>query len=573
MRTFLGEPTARILSLFSRVFDSRNIGKTAQDLARAGLSWDARIFLGASLVISIALSVLVFLSTSSSEPLLPAAYALLVFALSLLAFRQLPSLLKRRLALAIESDLPPALRSLASQLGMHIPFEQAMRAIGTAGYSCSPEFAIIADDVHRGASMKQALASSAERIDSLTYKRAMAALSSIYEQGSGAGALKRLADDLISQQLSAERHFSSRLALASLLFIAASCIVPSLLLAYLLVGSSFLSLSVQPVQIWLLFLVGFPAINLAIIAYLRMGAPLHSSTLALPRPLSDAEFAALSQPAGLSASAMKRRLAIVFISCLLLAALFLFFALPLMAALFFALPFLYYFYLHYLLERRNSELERYLPDALLHAAALERGTSTERMFDSLADAGYGLLSQEFAQVRNSVKAGASVPSALNAMAQRSQSLLLRRAAWLMAAGYSIGSDAYASLREAADDILSVFLLLRERSALASMQKYTLLAGAILVPLILGTLLGAILKLDVVSLTFDEAGALNAQGIRDAAAGAAPAYILIYALLSSLLIAQLEGSWRRFVPYAVVLAPLSLILFELARSQPLFAMLA
>ena len=536
------------------------------------MKWDAQAFLGASLAVSVFLALLTFLAFSSDFPL-SLAYSLLAFALSMLAFRQLPSLLARRRALAIESDLPPALRSLASQLGMNIPFEKALRNIGSAGYSCSPEFMLIAADSHKGAGIRAALAASAERIDSLTYKRAMGALSNVYERGSGADSLKRLADDLISQQLSAERHFSSRLTLASLLFIAAACIVPSLLLAYLLVGSSFLSLSVQPIQVWFLFLVGFPAINLAIIAYLRMGAPSHSSTFALPRPLSDADFGALGQPAGLSTAAMKRRLSLVFTLCLLLAAIFLFFALPLESALFFALPFLYYFYLHYLLERRNSELERYLPDALLHAALLEHGTGTERMLEYLASADYGPLSQEFAQVRNSVKAGASVPSALNAMASRSHSLLLRRAAWLMAAGYSIGSDAYASLREAADDMLSVFLLLRERSSLASMQKYTLLAGAILVPLILGTLLGAILKLDIVSFTFDPADALNAQGIRAAAAGAAPAYLLIYALLSSLLIAQLEGSWRRFVPYAVVLAPLSLALFELARTQPLFAMLA
>ncbi|MDO8339033.1 MAG: type II secretion system F family protein [Candidatus Burarchaeum sp.] len=562
----------RILLLLSRVFNSKSIVKTKQTLRQAGVNWDARTFLGSLLAASALFSILAFLAFASEFPL-SLAYSLLTFALSMLAFRQIPSMLSRRRALNIESDLPPAMRSLAAQLSMRIPFEHALRNIGSASYSCSPEFVLIADEVQTAASIKCALASSAERIDSLTYKRAIAALSEIYAQGSGASALKRLADDLISQQLSAERHFSSRVALASILFIAAACIVPSLLLAYLLVGSSFLSLTVQPLQIWLLFLVGFPAVNLAIIAYLRMGAPPHSLTLALPRPISDAEFTALGQPAGLSASSMKRRLALVFISCLLLAAACILFVLLPEAAFFFALPFLYYFYLHYALERRNRELEKYLPDALLHAAALERGTSTERMLDSLATAGYGLLSQEFAQVSNSVKAGASVPSALNAMANRSQSLLLKRAAWLMAAGYSVGSEAYASLREAADDILSVFLLLRERSALASMQKYTLLAGAILVPLILGTLLGAILKLDIVSFTFDEVGALNAQGIRDAAAGAAPAYILIYTFLSSLLIAQLEGSWRRFVPYVVVLAPLSLGLFELARTTPLFAALA
>ena len=194
------------------------------------------------------------------------------------------------------------------------------------------------------------------------------------------------------------------------------------------------------------------------------------------------------------------------------------------------------------------------------------------MLDSLASAGYGPLSEEFAQVRNSVRSGESVPSALHAIASRNQSLLLKRATWLMAAGYSVGSDAYSSLREAADDMLSVFALMRERSASFSMQKYTLLAGTVLVPLILGTLLAAILNLDV-SFSFDQESTTHPEAIQDAAAGAAPFYILIYAMLSSLLIAQLEGGWRRFLPYAMILAPLSLVLFELARTYSLFAAFA
>ncbi|VVC02442.1 Type II secretion system (T2SS), protein F [Candidatus Burarchaeum australiense] len=491
----------------------------------------------------------------------------------LLAFRQFPRLARQRRASIVESDLPAALRSLATQLCMRISFEQALRNVGAAGYACSPEFSSIADDVHHGASLREALAASAERIDSITYKRAMSSLSSIYEQGGGGAMLKRLADDLVSQQLSAERHFSSRLALASLLFIAAACIVPSLLLAYLLVGSSFLSLSVQPLEVWLLFLVGFPAVDLAIIIYLSLGAPLQNSSRSLPPPLSQVEFSLIGRVAGLSPTSLRNRLALL-VAFGLLASLLLFSSgRPLPAALLLALPFLCYFYLHYLLERRNSEIEKYLPDALLQASSLEAGTRADAMLDSLAHSGYGPLSEEFAQVRNSVKAGASVPNALNAMASRSQSLLLRRTAWLMAAGYSVGTDAYSSLREAADDMLSVFSLMRERSASSSLQKYTLLAGAILVPLILGTLLSSILQLDITSFTFNASDSANAQAIHDAAAGAAPFYLLIYALLSSLLMAQLEGSWRRFLPYAIILAPLSLALFELARTQPLFAVIA
>jgi len=490
----------------------------------------------------------------------------------MLAFRHYPRAARHSRALSIESDLPEALRSLATCLSMHIPFEQALQDIASSGYACSPEFALIARDVQKGASVREALSASAERIHSITYKRAMGGLSSVYEQGAGADLLKRLADDLVSQQLSLARHFSSRLVMASLLFIAAACIVPSLLLAYLLVGSSFLSLSVQPIEVWLLFLVGFPAVDLAIIAYVSMSSPFRSAARALPSPLSHAEFTMLGRVVGKSAHALKRRLTLYLSAGLFATLLLLYYNQPLPATLAFTLPFLYYFYLHYKFERRIDALERYLPDALLQASSLEKGTGAEQMLDSLARSGFGPLSAEFAQVRNSVRGGQGIPAALNAMAEHTQSRLLKRTAWLMAAGYSVGTGAYSSLREAADDMLSVFSLMRERSASLSMQKYTLLAGAVLVPLILGTLLGAILGLDV-SFSFDEDAASNAEAIGDAAASAAPIYILIYAFLSSLLIAQLEGGWRRFIPYALILLPLSLVLFELARTYPLFSVLA
>ncbi len=479
--------------------------------------------------------------------------------------------MKRRRALIIESDLPEALRSLASQLSMQLSFEKALENLASSDYASSPEFSLILADVRRGAGLKEALSASAERVDSITYKRAMNNISSLYTQGSSSDSLKMLSDDLLSQQLSNARRFSSRLALASLLFIAVACIVPSLLLAYLLVGSSFLSLSVEPLEIWLLFLVLFPLFDLSIIAYISLGSPFKHKQGLLPPPLSTAEFTCLGKAAGINPNSLKCRLSLLFFACLFISLLSIFYNQPVLAIVAFLLPFVYYFHLHYLLQRRTDELERYLPDALLQASSLERGGGIEQMLNSLSTAGYGLLSEEFAQVRNSVRGGSGIPSALESMARRNHSSLLQRSLRLISEGYSLGNDAYSLLKEAADDMLSVFSLMRERSAAFSLQKYSLRAGAVLVPLILGTLLGAILGLD---LSFSLDGAPNqSEQIQATVADAAPAYVLIYSLLSALLIAQIEGGWRHFLPYALALAPLSLFLFHLARTYPLFSSFA
>jgi Flp pilus assembly protein TadB len=458
---------------------------------------------------------------------------------------------------------------------MGISFERGLESVSKEGHYCSKEFSEILRHIRAGASVRTAIASSAERVDSLSYKRALSQLAAAYEQGSRGEPLKRIADDLISQQLGREKEMSSKLSLASILFISAACIVPALLLAYLVVGSSFLSFSISPLQVWLLFLVGFPLMDLAIIGYARLSFTPGISASSAPPLFSGRELSLLAREANLEdAAALKRQLAVLLILGLFLsAALFYIFLLPIVFLLVF-LPLIYYLYLQHRLSHRNAELEKFLPDALMQAASLEKGTSAERVLDSLAKAGYGPLSEEFRKARNAARAGASFPSALLAIGSRNSSVLLQRAVGLMAAGYSLGSGAYSSLREAAEDMLSVFAIMRERTASASMHKYTLLACGFFVPFILGTLLRAVAQMDVGSFAIGSAGAAaNSRTILEAAQGASQFYVALYALLSSLLIAQVEGNWRRFFPYFIILAPLALLVFSIAQQYSLFSLLS
>lgn len=503
------------------------------------------------------------------------ALALIALAIALFAYTRYPALARRRHALELESDLPIALRSLATQLGMGISFERGLESVSKEGHYCSKEFSEILRHVRAGASVREAIASSAERVESLSYKRALSQLAAAYEQGSRGESLKRIADDLISQQLSREKETSSKLSLASILFIAAACIVPALLLAYLVIGSSFLSFGISPAQVWLLFLAGFPLMDLAIIGYARLSFTPGVSASSAPPLFSDRELSLLSLEANLDdANALKQRLALLLLLGIFISAILYYLSLQPMAFLLVLLPALYYLYLQHRLSRRNAELEKYLPDALMQAASLEKGTSAERILDSLAKAGYGPLSEEFKKSRNAMRAGASFPSAILAAGSRNSSVLLQRAVGLMAAGYSLGSGAYSSLREAAEDMLAVFAIMRERAASASMHKYTLLAGGFFVPFILGTLLNAVAQMDAGSFAIGSAdAAANSGTILAAAQGASQFYVAIYALLSSVLIAQIEGNWRRFFPYFAILAPIALLVFSISQRYSLFSLLA
>ena len=115
----------------------------------------------------------------------------------------------------------------------------------------------------------------AERIDSLQVKRAVALFVSVYEQGKEAGGagVKMLARELLAKQRAESKEFSGRLVVYSLLFIAVSAVVPALFQSFAIVGSMVLNFSMTSVQIFLIIVVVFPAIDLIALYYIRAKTP------------------------------------------------------------------------------------------------------------------------------------------------------------------------------------------------------------------------------------------------------------------------------------------------------------
>ena len=60
----------------------------------------------------------------------------------------------------------------------------------------------------------------------------------------------------------------------SLLFVAVSAIVPALFQSFVIVGSMVLTLSLTAQQIFLIIVVGFPALDLAALYYIKAKTPL-----------------------------------------------------------------------------------------------------------------------------------------------------------------------------------------------------------------------------------------------------------------------------------------------------------
>ncbi|MFA4907635.1 MAG: type II secretion system F family protein, partial [archaeon] len=135
----------------------------------------------------------------------------------------------------------------------------------------------LAEVKSRGSSVQEALFALSERSNSIAFKRSVAHLVGVYEQGgskkSVAESLRRIALEQLQTQRIEAKAFSQKLVVFSLMFIAISAIIPALFQAFIVVGSAFLEVSITPLQALLIPTVLFPSIDLGILIYVKSKTP------------------------------------------------------------------------------------------------------------------------------------------------------------------------------------------------------------------------------------------------------------------------------------------------------------
>lgn len=539
--------------------------------AGIGISADRYIKLVVLLSVIIGLSVIAATILSGESAPMATAIGVIVFGTAYVLGRRIPSYIAKARAERIESDLPIAIRSIAIQLNMRLPFEIALENVASWGFQCSPEFARALDEISHGASIPEAIQAIGARVDSTIVKKVMAQLVRAYEEGTGGDVLKRLADELIAVQKLRLRSFGAQVSFLGLVFIAIACIAPTLYLVYAMVASLYLGSKVDPAEIWVMFTVAFPAIVTAIIIYIRLRTP-RALTGGGEGFLSGKERLLLHSELGKLGIVMPlEKLFIYAISISAVISLAGLFALPASVPYNFAilfLPLFGYFVLLYRVEARAKEMEEYLPDALFQVAAFEKGVPIERMIRNIARSGYRALSEEFAMASRQIAAGASVPKALSAIGRRTSSKLLERAIVLLNQCYRTGKDVQVAVRETAEDIFEMLMLAKEQTAMLAMQRYTILiGGCILIPIILAFVISIISSLgNQPGTELSKITVAERQAILSAATDATQYYLMIYVLLASLFISYQEGKTRKFIIYFLVFAVVALTIFNIVRTQ-------
>src|SRR3989338_3561971 len=226
-----------------------------------------------------------------------------------------------------------------------------------------------------------------------------------------------------------------------------------------------------------------------------------------------------------------------------------------------------YFLLLYKFEMRRRSIEGAVPDLLLQASIFPESAEAIKIIEYLSNADYGALSLEFKKALAEIRKGASVEAALKNMSLRNKSKILSRALELIIQGYNSGAKMSKIFREAAEDMLETRGIIRERIATMTIEKYTLiLAGGIIVPLVLGLLVGLVTKLDFVSADFLQIGmgAIERKELLNSAMLANQLYIAEYALLASFFIANMENNIKKAVIYACIMMPLSFAVYMIAQ---------
>ncbi len=181
-----------------------------------------------------------------------------------------------RRAKEIEAQLVFFLTALRLNLLSGLSLESSLKKVKSeVTGALAKELAKIEKELGKGKDVGEALLNSASRIESLEFKRALSHISEVARSGYSrkSDTLKLLCDELIELQKTKMREFSSKLAVLSLMFIAASVIMPALWLAFVIMGSAFFALDISALQIWLSVTVIFPTIAVLLLLYIKEKFP------------------------------------------------------------------------------------------------------------------------------------------------------------------------------------------------------------------------------------------------------------------------------------------------------------
>ncbi len=482
-----------------------------------------------ALVLSIVLALAISIALLAAGSSIAAAGGLLCFAISFGFLLFLPQFELRKKITEMEIEMPFFLRTMGMLLELGLPFQRALEIASREPGTLSREIANLLSQVKGGMNMQAALSSFAMAFNSMAMKRAVSQLLSAYEVGSSGAEIKKIGNDMLAIQQHRMREYASKSAMFGLLFIVTSAVFPTFFLVYAILGKAALGTEISEMQISLALLILFPLTSALILLVSKSLMPRFAlerrvkadPRLLLPGTIFVAGFLLLPQ-----------HMAVVLIAGLAAGT--------------------YFSYLSFRTEKRIEDIERYLPDALFSAGGLPRSARPGRIFEIWENSEYGELSSEAAKSGRQLSMNLRIDTVLEDLWKRNGSPMLARACMMLQ--QMINTNSLDKMGLLAEDMIMAFQIKRERNQLFSMQKYTLIFGALLMPLILKMTIGLLEGMGEL-LGGEDVGTTVAFSL-----SIIPPYLVIYAAIASSAIADSEGKGSAAAPYFLALTIVSLITF-------------
>jgi hypothetical protein len=537
---------------FQLISPSRSL-ELEHNLRCARLNYSVDYYVKLSLLSSFILSL--FISLLFIDLFLP------VFLLSIcffyFTFMRLPHFLADGMALKIEADLPIQLRAISTELSIGLPFESALNSAVKYGDSTKYIFHYILEGINSGLPPEQIFNTARKLSSSRMMDKAISHLQFIYTHGYSNSGLNKLVDEISAEHKSRMKEYASRSSMLGIILIALSSVVPALMTTYILVGSSFMDISLTPSNILFIYTIILPLCILLLLFVMRFLSPsFNSRGSSLFSSSEITRFGFFLNDLKIKINPYNFLKYSLFFSLLLSIIVFYYTYSP-FSIIFFMLPLVFYGIFLYLEDSRTSQIESYMPDALFYASSLH-SFGLEKVVKELAFSNYGLLSSEFLKTYNQVKAGFSIKISLISLVERNNSLIIERGISLLIKIHDLGSSLENALRSTAEDIYDMFILMRERSSILSMMKYNLFVSALIVPAIFGAVISIVSSLDLTYISF----LLGEKSVDlyPTILFSINIYLVEFSFLSSLFLADFSGSWKRFVIYLIFILPLTFILF-------------
>ena len=235
----------------------------------------------------------------------------------------------------------------------------------------------------------------------------------------------------------------------------------------------------------------------------------------------------------------------------------------------FFLPFVLNYLFHDIVFERNKlRKESLLPDLMLEASVFCDESSFLGTIKRLSMQDFPLLGKDFQRIFSEISNGSGIEEAIERAKKRNKSKAFSASMGLFLQGYHSGSKMGELFKEAAENLLEMQAILKERGAVMLINKYTLiLAAGLIVPAILGLIVGL-----VSGMSFDSIGDMSIgmaieerKRMLELTTLGTNIYLGEYALLSAFFLAVQEGNKKNFWIYASILLPTALAIFTLAQN--------